>query len=249
MPKGQTELLLNVAGTSSGITNEPPRFISDAAFERVEKSSFLISHSNAPEIFVGVGVFITKRKAVTAKHNLGVAGLGLKVLAKLYDSSTIEMTVLSLGEDFDYAVLLSGKEHETHLELYNGNFERLAGTELVLCSFLLAIKEQLSEFSLRLKVMKVSVMGLSGHKHHILYGTTAFPGDSGAGLVVWDGKLVGIHLDSVNTLQEKYDRDDEDLNVRMGVVEDSLENLACSVSDGFVGLLANVLTAELSNDV
>jgi hypothetical protein len=248
LPKAQTEHSLNVAGSSSGIINEPHRFINDAALERVEKSSFLISHLSAPEKFVGVGVFITKRKAVTAKHNLGVATLGMKILAKLHANSTIEMTVVTLGEGFDYTVLQSDEEHETHLEMYNGNFEKLTGTQLILCSFLLAIKEELSEFSLSLKVMRLDVMGLSEHKHHILYGTNAFPGDSGAAIVVWDGKLVGIHLDAVNALQEKYEREG-DLTARMGVVEDSLENLACSVSEGFVGLLASVLKAELSSDV
>jgi hypothetical protein len=248
LQKAQTEHGLNVAGFSSGIINEPPRFISDAALERVEKSTFLVSHPSAPANCVGVGVFITKRRAVTAKHNLGVAKLKMKVLATLHDKTTIEMTVVTLGKGFDYAILESEKEHETHLEMYNGHFEKLTGTQLVLCSFLLAIKEELSEFSLNLKVMTVNVMGLSHHKHHILYGTTAFPGDSGGAIVVWDGKLVGIHLDSVNALQEKYERKG-DVTKRMRVVEDSLENLACSVSEGFVGLLACVLESEFSSDV
>lgn len=239
----QSNVILYIAGSSSGNIEQPPRFISEAALDRVKASSFLISHIDARDTYVGIGVFVTRKKAVTAKHNLGSLSKGSTVQANFELGSTMQMTIVSLGQHFDYAILESETEHDAHLDTFKGDFEKLAGTDLILCGFLIGIKEHLPEFSLRVKAMKASVMDVSQNKHHILYGTIAFPGDSGGALVVWDGQLVGIHIDGVNALQAQYERE-KSLDVMVEDMQDSLENLACSVSDGFVGLLVNAFDFE-----
>ena len=168
-----------MAGSSLGKTQQPPRFISEAALARVRASSFLISHMNSNDLhvdnidasdsYVGIGAFVTPKKAVTAKHNLGSLQIGSIVQATLEEGSTLKMTIVSLGKQFDYAILESDTEHDAHLDVFKGDFEKLAGTELILCGFLIGIKEHLPEFSLRIKAMKVSVMDVSQNKHHILY--------------------------------------------------------------------------------
>ncbi|EEY68342.1 uncharacterized protein PITG_04781 [Phytophthora infestans T30-4] len=63
--------------------------------------------------------------------------------------------------------------------------------------------------------------------------------DSGAALLIKDGFLVGIHLETINALREEMDRK-KTVKDRLNDVEESLDNIARSgLAQGCSGLLAH----------
>ncbi len=71
----------------------------------------------------------------------------------------------------------------------------------------------------------------------MVYECTSWPGDSWDSLALYDGQVVGMHLDGVNSIKEIMERK-RTLQERMTEVEESLESAARSVAQGAVALLA-----------
>ena len=80
-------------------------------------------------------------------------------------------------------------------------------------------------------------MRISSRMHHMVYECNSWPGDSGASLAMYDGKVVGMHLEGLNAIKELMERK-RTLSERMTEVEESLESAASSVAQGAVALLS-----------
>jgi hypothetical protein len=75
-------------------------------------------------------------------------------------------------------------------------------------------------------------------RRHLYYSCPIFAGDSGAALVIKDGCLVGMHLETINALCEQIDRK-KLIKDHFSNVEESLENiLAAVLAQGCSALLA-----------
>ena len=80
-------------------------------------------------------------------------------------------------------------------------------------------------------------MCISRRGHHMVYECNSWPGDSGASLALYDGEVVGMHQDGVNSIKEILERK-RTYQVSLTEVEESLESVARSVAQGAVALLA-----------
>ncbi len=78
------------------------------------------------------------------------------------------------------------------------------------------------------------------HEHHLFYACPAFRGDSGAALLLNKGRLVGLHVEVVNALRERLDR--QKVVDKLTEVEESLDAVISGLGlrQGCVAVLAKV---------
>jgi len=109
----------------------------------------------------------------------------------------------------------------------------------VLASFRIGIDEYQPMFQKELGFCPVNCITLSHSRRHLFYSCPTFAGDSGSALIIEDGCLVGIHLETINALREHIERQ-KVIKDRLSDVEESLDNLlAAGLAQGCSALLAH----------
>ncbi|DBA73556.1 TPA: hypothetical protein ACH3X2_009799 [Trebouxia sp. C0005] len=190
---------------------------------------------------VGVGIFFSKSKAVTADHNLSVSqGVGTQVVVQIPGlHEQLTMAVSARDTEMDYAILQSSTDH-AYLPVYADPPEQLVGTDLVLAGYCIGIEEYAPMFSRKLGFTKADAITLSNHNNHLLFRCTTFAGDSGAALILKDGCLVGIHQEAVNALRERLQHA-KVVKDRLSEVEQSIDALVSGgTAQGCCALLSSV---------
>lgn len=96
-------------------------------------------------------------------------------------------------------------------------------------------------FSRRLGFTKATTIVLSEHERHLFYHCPTFAGDSGAALIVENGRLVGIHQEGINQLRARLER--EEVEDRLKEVEGSVDQiLRGGLSQGSMALLVHTFS-------
>jgi S1-C subfamily serine protease len=196
--------------------------------------------------YEGVGVFVSSNRLLTADHVLD-DDTPEGSMVDIYNPKLrlkLQAKILSRDSQYDYAVLGYDGNHPHYLELYLGDPEDLVGESMAMCAFQIRIHEETPEFGASMGVMRAEGVKLSKCQHHLIYTAQTWPGDSGGALVLYEGQLVGLHLEGVNALVEKFDRL-QAMEQRLSAVEDSLEEAARSVASGAIALLANAFVDAL----
>ena len=202
---------------------------------------FLILEENEDGVHkgVGMGVFFSPTLAVTCDHNLteehtvgSLVPLGLK-----NEKANIE--VVARNPELDFAILKASKPR-SFIAPWNGNPVHLKGrSDLVLASYRLGIDDYQEPYKGELGFAPAACIAISTHKRHIMYSCPTYAGDSGAALIVKDGFLVGIHLETINALREELERK-KVIKDRLNDVEQSLDMIVRSgLAQGCSGLLAH----------
>jgi hypothetical protein len=215
------------------------------ALERVQDSVFLLMESKESNIGVGVGVFYSSNFAVTANHNLRPLPQDKRgtILYAECNGKLIILKVHFRNIALDYALLSFDGMH-TYLEPWQDAPQSLMGRRVTLCAFQIGISEHLSEFQTSdMGVMSASIVKVSRDHHHLVMQSDTWPGDSGGAVVLHDGRLIGIHLEGVNSLREKFCHDALDEAGFRSEVASSLESAANSVATGCIALYVGVFTS------
>ncbi len=238
--------------------------ISPTARDKIEAASCVLLDDDKP---IGVAFFIAERVCLTCNHNLDDFEEGQQVSARQPSGGEqFLLTVSQRNTDLDYATLRSEQQHD-FVTCYRGAPAKLVGNQIALCAFQFSLEQELGEdYPLALSVMRVrnlfcnpdllvaaplsvnqfyqgslymqgTVMRISRRGHHMVYECNSWPGDSGASLALYDGEVVGMHQDGVNSIKEIVERK-RTFQERMTEVEESLESAARSVAQGAVALLA-----------
>jgi S1-C subfamily serine protease len=261
-------LLIRVAATNTGNFSASRRALSLEAKRKVERSVFLIKEksmevdgssnssgsrdstnsgaSTQIHTYEGVGVFVSSNRLLTADHVLD-DDRPVGSMVDIYNPKLrlkLQAQVLSRDSQYDYAVLGYDGNHPHYLELYLGDPEDLVGESMAMCAFQIRIHEETPEFGASMGVMRAEGVKLSKRKHHLIYTAQAWNGDSGGALVLYEGQLVGLHVEGVNALIEKYDRH-QATEQRLSAIEDSLEDAARSVAHACIAILANAFVDAL----
>lgn len=199
--------------------------------------------------YSGIGVFVSPTRAITADQNLGDAAVGSKLDIYIIEQGIKkQMSVLVRNSRLNYAVLGYDCQHSDYLQLYDGDVAPLVGESMGLWAYHLGIleAEELPKFEGNVAVMQADVQKVSNGNHYLIYRTDAWPGETGAAIIMHCGKLVGLHMASVRSFLERCDHHQEGCPESM--VEDiSLEQAARSAGSGFIALLANALAGDLLN--
>ncbi|CAL8472228.1 g11770 [Coccomyxa elongata] len=209
--------------------------ISPTARDKVEAASCVLLDDDKP---IGVAFFIAERVCLTCNHNLVDFEEGQQVTARQPSGGEqFLLTVSQRNTDLDYATLRSEQQHD-FVTCYRGAPAKLVGNQIALCAFQISLEQELGEdYPLALSVMRGTVMRISRRGHHMVYECNSWPGDSGASLALYDGEVVGMHQEGVNSIKEIVERK-RTFQERISDVEESLESAARSVAQGAIALLA-----------
>ncbi|KAG2502389.1 hypothetical protein BBO99_00005853, partial [Phytophthora kernoviae] len=213
-------------------------FISPEVQEQVEKAVFVIVEEDEDFAGVGMGVFFSPTLAVTCDHNLTEEyTVGRSVLLALKEEM-VDVEVVTRNSELDFTILKVSSPR-SFIPPWNGSPDQLRGRYLVLASFRLGIDEYQAPYKGKLGFAPAACIAISAHRRYIVYSCPTYAGDSGAALLIKDGYLVGIHLETINALREELDRK-KVIKDRLNDVEESLDNIARSgLAQGCSGLLVH----------
>jgi hypothetical protein len=156
--------------------------------------------------------------------------------------------IVARNSELDFAILKSSIPR-AFIPPWTGDPVELRGSwNLVLASFRIGIDEYQPMFQKELGFCPVNCITLSHSRRHLFYSCPTFAGDSGAALIIEDGCLVGIHLETINALREQIERK-KLIKDRLSDVEDSLDNLlAAGLAQGCSALLAHQFVDAVKNN-
>ena len=200
---------------------------------------------------VGVGFFVADNVAFTAAHNLKALRRGSKVVGrygKPFENVRLQFKLLAYDKEADYAQLVlqsvspSDFRH-TYLPL-RSELPRIT-TRCHLLTYSLGIRADMLPLDQSYSMGIFPAAITREHPRHFLFNSTAWCGDSGAALILADGMVVGMHLESVNHYREFHRQQEADIDARLNDVEESILALTAGSANGFIGLKASVLSALL----
>ena len=219
------------------------RLLSVEALQLARRCVFTVALSRRGAA-VGVGVFFKPGGAVTANHNFpDTARVGQVVYGVVHDVSAggqtyLELRITQRNAALDCAFLSCPEYSNDHLPPFTGELSTLQSMGMVVCTFKLAVEEDLPEFVRSMAVMPAFGVDVGKHGRHLVYTSTTWAGDSGSALLLHDGELVGIHLAVVNSVRESL-RMKTDFEERLDDLESSVNDLIRGVAQGCIALLAS----------
>ena len=183
---------------------------------------------------IGVCFFIKENLVVTAERNLSENQT--EIICRINGENVI-LNVSKRCKKYDIAFLTSVNSYP-FLKLSIDAPPR--GTKAVVAAYQIGIQEDLDDSfgDISFGVSDATIVKVS--KHHVVYSAVTFNGDSGAAVTLNHGEVVAIHLEGVNQAKERY-RKSKDLEERLDEVENSVDLLVRSLSNGSVGLLSTVI--------
>ena len=219
------------------------RLLSVEALQLARRCVFTVALSRRGAA-VGVGVFFKPGGAVTANHNFpDTARVGQVVYGVVHDVSGggqtyLELRITQRNAALDCAFLSCPEYSNYHLRPFTGELSTLQSVGMVVCTFKLAVEEDLPEFVRSMAVMPAFAVDVGKHGRHLVYTSNTWAGDSGSALLLHDGELVGIHLAVVNSVRESL-RIKTDFEERLDDLESSVNDLIRGVAQGCIALLSN----------
>lgn len=219
----------------------PSYFILPEIRAKVANAVFLIMEENEDGVHkgVGMGVFFRPTLAVTCDHNLTEGHTVGSLVPLELNNENVDVEVVYRNSELDFAILKASKPR-SFIAPWNGNPDDLESRcDLVLASFRLGIDEYQEPYKGKLGFAPAACIAISHHRRHIMYSCPTYAGDSGAALIMKDGFLVGIHLETINALREELERK-KVIKDRLNDVEQSLDMIVRSgLAQGCSGLLAH----------
>lgn len=157
------------------------------------------------------------------------------------------MEIGTRSKKYDYALLhCSVDKHSDHLNVrrLRGNLmDETMGAPLSLCVFQTGMQNELVHFRqgihLEIGLMPAYGCRLSDKPHHLLYDVRSWAGDAGTAVVLFDGEVVGMHVEVADALMEQLDRDQLS-DHQMQDVAESLAAAAANTPQSGVALLCHV---------
>lgn len=215
------------------------------ANRRLAKASvfYLLDDNNTG---VGVGVFFSETRAVTADHNLldrHSIGSGVEAIIPAHREQ-LRLTVRARFPDDGFAILESARSH-AFIPPYEEppqvvEEEEVEGEDLVLTGYRIGLEGNAPHFSSRLGFTKASSIAFSAHRRHLFYQCPTYAMDSGAALLLKDGRLIGIHQEAVNALRERLARE-KTIKGCLTAAEESIDQIVSGgLAQGGCALLSHV---------
>ena len=155
----------------------------------------------------------------------------------------LRLTVRARFTDDDFAILTSARPH-AFIPPYDEPpkilEEEVECEDLVLTGYRIGTEEHAPHFSRRLGFTRASSIVFSSHRRHLFYQCPTYAGDSGAALLLKDGRLIGIHQATVNALKERLDQA-KTINGCVTASEESIDQIISgSLAQGGCALLSHV---------
>lgn len=225
------------------------RCISVEAEERCSLSACaLVNGKTAKAKRIGVAFAISKTRAVTAHHVVApflASGqpflygfterderVKFRILPPADADAALDVCALAIEED--------GRKKASFLELTTTIPDR--GFRVAVVAFQLALQEHIADtFPFKLGIMEGTVVKAS--TNHVLLQSATFSGDSGAAMMLFDGKMFAMNVEGVNAAKERLQHKSmtvskPTLKARVEAVEESVDSLVADTQAGSIGVLA-----------
>mmetsp|Transcript_13595 Transcript_13595/g.29850 ORF Transcript_13595/g.29850 Transcript_13595/m.29850 type:complete len:315 (+) Transcript_13595:94-1038(+) len=199
---------------------------------------FFSDEGNKP---IGAGFAISKTTVYSVAHNFPNASVGMEIscrFGKPNNHVTRQLQISGLDSRLDYCILKTVRGEAplpNFLEISRAPLT--PGKNCILAAFQIGIQEDLKDLDpdLSVGVFKGEISKL--YPRHFVYQCASFAGDSGGAVVLKDGKVVGIHQETVIQARERIQHgEDLDADARLESVEASIDELLRSLSSGSIGL-------------
>jgi S1-C subfamily serine protease len=203
---------------------------------------------------VGCAIFISPTVAVTCFHNVE-GHQGEVIPGMLEDGTRVNFKVREPSTDDKALDIVSLEVHGEDARPVK-HFLPLSMTALfrgqpaVVLSFQVAIQEEL-ENSFSLGVGFVTSTVFKASKHHVLLQTATFRGDSGAAVVLADGKLIAMNVAGINAARERLKHwedveEDEGVKLRLTDVKASVDSLVGDLAQGSLAVRSSAFAHFLA---
>lgn len=157
----------------------------------------------------------------------------LTVQGEIYGGQVIPLHFLGYSgpDHYDLAVFRTEYSSDNHLTIRSPEPQQ---KRLTITSFSIGLTHAVA----RDKVMRQHFIVIEGFllnisDHHIVYQSNLFSGDSGGAVIcASDGRVIGLHSETVNEAGERIDRG----RVTAAAVNQSLNSFISGLSQGFVGV-------------
>ncbi|EIE23318.1 hypothetical protein COCSUDRAFT_53569 [Coccomyxa subellipsoidea C-169] len=203
--------------------------------------------------FTGLGCFYGPHWGITCYHNLvepldshdpnvvQEPSLGEEIEVYVFKQGRyqrISVTITELSKEHDFVCFITEQE-QPFLQLHRDPSVLESAREFVLCSFHLqaGLGDLASDFGIGLAPYRALFLRFSKHANHMVYDVNCAPGDSGAALLLFEGRVIGMHQEGINNLIGEFDPT-RPMHARLDDLTESALAAARSVGQGGLGLLA-----------
>jgi len=217
------------------------------------KSAVFLIWSEEENKGVGVGFFFKQGFAVTASHNVKnpqdmeptPAGTEVKgVFGSPHEGKTVFLAVTADYPKLDICCLrLVACEPAGFVPVFLPL--DLTPVDVSTPAWLLSYQTGLANdlkdrFNLAMHHVRAEFMA-DPNPRHLLYSCLAWPGDSGSALILANGKVVGLHIETVNHFEERKRLAGANSKARLTDIEKSIDMLIRGSAHGYIAVNAQAL--------
>ena len=196
---------------------------------------------------IGTGFAVSSTVVYSVAHNFVHPTVDKEVtchFGKPMEQITRRLRFSSYDTRLDYCILSTIKGEADLPAFLEGSLEPLTpGRQCILAAFQIGIQQDLEDLdpSLSVGLFRGEIAKL--YSRHFVYQCPSFAGDSGGGVVLKDGRVIGLHQETVIQARERIQHaGDLDADARLESVEASVDDLIRSLSSGSIGLRLSAIT-------
>lgn len=233
-----TALFVTLPPTQDAPDTENDNILGAGVYEKLTNSvCFFQDQKGKP---IGAGFAVSKKTVYSVSHNFVEPTIGMEVtcyFGKPNEKIIRNLRIASVDTQLDYC-RLEMVGNDSFLDFLETAPDPLkAGKQCILAAFQIGIQDDLQELdpSLSVGIFQGSIAKL--YPRHFVYQCPTFAGDSGGAIVLKNGRVIGIHQETVIQARERIQYgEDLDTDSRLESVEASVDDLIKSVSSGSIGL-------------
>lgn len=199
---------------------------------------FFSDEGNRP---IGAGFAISETTVYSVAHNFPEAAVDMEIschFGKPNQHLVRQLRISGFDRRLDYCTLktVSGEAPlPNFLEISRVPLQ--PGKNCILAAFQIGIQQDMKDLDPDLSVGVFKGVISKLYPRHFVYQCPSFAGDSGGAVVLRDGKVVGIHQETVIQARERIQHgEDLDADACLESVEASIDELLRSLSSGSIGL-------------
>ena len=189
---------------------------------------------------IGAGFAVSTTTVYSAAHNFADPQKDKQILCsfgKPHQHQTRRLKMKEFDKHLDYCIMETVLGEASLPNFLEISIDKpVAGKKCVLAAFQIRIQD-LKHLDPHLSVGVFEGTIAKRYPRHFVYQCPSFAGDSGGAVVLKDGKVIGIHQETVIQARERIQRgEDLDDDARLESVEASIDELLKSLSSGSIGL-------------
>ena len=228
---------------------EPPQpGLSEEVIARIENSVCVLVEDGKN---FGSGFAVSSKRVLAAAHHweegddedatrfaVAVGDQVQCIHGKPSDNKRYNLQVVKLDQHLGYCILelIGDSTLSEWLETDVSPNLRLT-TPVFLAAYQIGIQQHLETYNMGVSLGIANGIIMRRSNRHMLHSCSAFKGDSGGAIVISNGKVIGLHVASVNEAKKLLDLNEIDF----GSVADSINQLCDAQASGSIALLVSAI--------